>query len=69
MDIRWTYRQTPKGVLMHWTQDFAMKPDAPVDDAWMTDNINRNSKVQMELIRDKIEQRARARQTVSVSTD
>ncbi|MFE7775095.1 SRPBCC family protein [Streptomyces sp. NPDC057445] len=69
MDIRWTYKQTPKGVRMHWTQDFAMKPDAPVDDDWMTDNINRNSKVQMELIKDKIEQRARSRQAVSVNTD
>ena len=46
---------------MRWTQDFAMKPDAPVDDAWMTDNINRNSVIQMELIRDKIEQRDRER--------
>ncbi|MFD5426132.1 SRPBCC family protein [Streptomyces sp. NPDC127084] len=69
MDIRWTYKETPKGVLMHWTQDFAMKPEAPVDDDWMTDNINRNSKVQMQLIRDKIEQRARERDVVAVTTD
>jgi aromatase len=47
---------------MHWVQDFAMKPEAPVDDAWMTDNINRNSRVQMELIRDRIEKVARDRQ-------
>ncbi len=38
------------------------KPEAPVDDAWMTDNINRNSRVQMELIRDRIEKVARDRQ-------
>ncbi|MCX4510871.1 MULTISPECIES: SRPBCC family protein [Streptomyces] len=69
MDIEWKYTKTPHGVLMHWTQDFAMKPDAPVDDDWMTDNINKNSKVQMELIRDKIEQRARERQAVSVTSD
>ncbi|GAA3624895.1 SRPBCC family protein [Streptomyces fenghuangensis] len=59
MDIRWEYAQTPEGVRMRWTQDFAMKPDAPVDDTWMTRNINRNSRVQMALIRDRIEQRAR----------
>jgi aromatase len=47
---------------MDWVQDFAMKPEAPVDDAWMTDNINRNSRVQMELIRDRIEKVARDRQ-------
>ncbi|MFP8885252.1 SRPBCC family protein [Streptomyces mangrovi] len=59
MDIRWEYTQTSEGVRMRWTQDFAMKPDAPVDDTWMTRNINRNSRVQMALIRDRIEQRAR----------
>jgi aromatase len=59
MDIRWEYAEVPEGTRMHWTQDFAMKPEAPVDDEWMTGNINRNSAIQMELIRDKVEQRAR----------
>ncbi|GHK02829.1 SRPBCC family protein [Streptomyces sp. NPDC003753] len=58
MNIRWQYEEVPEGTRMMWTQDFAMKPDAPVDDAWMTDNINRNSKVQMALIRDRIEKAA-----------
>lgn len=61
MNIRWEYEETPRGTLMRWTQDFEMKPDAPVDDAAMTDRINENSKIQMELIRDRVEQRARAR--------
>ncbi|MET7765452.1 SRPBCC family protein [Streptomyces sp. NPDC005355] len=61
MNIRWEYDEEPEGTRMRWTQDFEMKPDAPVDDAGMTEHINRNSKIQMELIRDKIEQRARAR--------
>ncbi|MGA4539431.1 SRPBCC family protein [Uniformispora flossi] len=59
MHIRWEYHEEPDGIRMHWVQDFAMKPEAPVDDAWMTDNINRNSRVQMEIIRDKIQQRAK----------
>ncbi|GAA3780125.1 SRPBCC family protein [Streptomyces chiangmaiensis] len=59
MNIRWEYEEVPEGTRMMWTQDFEMKPEAPVDDAWMTDNINRNSKVQMALIRDRIEQAAR----------
>ncbi|QNP65885.1 SRPBCC family protein [Streptomyces genisteinicus] len=67
MNIRWTYEETPQGVRMHWTQDFAMKPDAPVDDEWMTENINRNSRVQMGLIKDRIEQRARVRETAPVT--
>ncbi|MFF1921772.1 SRPBCC family protein [Streptomyces sp. NPDC058221] len=67
MDIHWEYSEVPGGTRMHWAQDFAMRPDAPVDDAWMTDNINRNSRVQMELIRDKIEQRDRERRSASVT--
>ncbi|MFE6664788.1 SRPBCC family protein [Streptomyces sp. NPDC057697] len=69
MNIRWEYSEVPGGTRMRWAQDFAMRPDAPVDDAWMTDNINRNSKVQMELIRDKIEQRDRERRTTSVGAN
>ncbi|MCP3768323.1 MULTISPECIES: SRPBCC family protein [Streptomyces] len=69
MDILWEYEQLPGGVRMNWTQDFAMKPDAPVDDAWMTDNINRNSRTQLALIRDRIEQAAgERRQTASVTS-
>ncbi|WP_344320726.1 SRPBCC family protein, partial [Streptomyces macrosporus] len=63
MTIHWTYHPTPHGVRMRWIQDFAMKPDAPVDDAWMTDNINRNSRIQMALIRDRIEHAARTTPT------
>ncbi|AVH55148.1 MULTISPECIES: SRPBCC family protein [Streptomyces] len=66
MNIRWEYKETAQGTEMHWTQDFAMKPDAPVDDAWMTDNINRNSVTQMALIRDRIEQVARDRRSAPV---
>ena len=69
MDIEWEYSESRAGTLMRWTQDFAMKPDAPVDDAWMTDNINKNSKVQMALIRDRIEQAATERRPVPSLTD
>ncbi|MBR7837603.1 SRPBCC family protein [Actinospica durhamensis] len=55
MDINWHYEQVPGGTSMRWVQDFAMKPTAPVDDAKMTAHINHNSRVQMELIRDKVE--------------
>lgn len=55
MDIRWTYTQQPEGVRMRWVQDFAMKPDAPVDDAGMTERLNRNTAVQMQLIKEKVE--------------
>jgi aromatase len=69
MDIRWEYEETPAGTRMHWTQDFAMKPEAPVDDAGMTDRINHNSGIQLALIRDKVEQAARERQPAAVRAD
>ncbi|MCM2417846.1 MULTISPECIES: SRPBCC family protein [unclassified Streptomyces] len=59
MNIRWEYREVPDGTSMRWLQDFAMKPTAPVDDAGMTDHINRNSLIQMERIREQVEQHAR----------
>ncbi|WP_030239742.1 SRPBCC family protein [Streptomyces sp. NRRL S-350] len=58
MDIRWEYAEVPAGTKMRWVQDFAMKPTAPVDDEGMVDHINRNSRIQMQLIREKVEKRA-----------
>ncbi|GHB42238.1 putative polyketide cyclase [Streptomyces viridiviolaceus] len=69
MNIVWEYAETAEGTRMRWIQDFAMKPDAPVDDAWMTDNINRNSRTQMALIRDRIEQAAGERRTAAALAD
>ncbi|WP_046728246.1 SRPBCC family protein [Streptomyces humi] len=69
MNIHWRYEEVPAGTRMVWTQDFAMKPEAPVDDEWMTDNINRNSKVQMALIRDRIEKAATGRRPDAALAD
>ncbi|WP_042371790.1 SRPBCC family protein [Streptacidiphilus neutrinimicus] len=57
MDIRWEYREAEDGagVVMRWIQDFHMKPAAPVDDAGMTAHLNRNTAVQMKLIKEKVE--------------
>ncbi len=60
MNIRWEYAQQADGVLMRWVQDFAMKPQAPLDDAGMTERLNRNTAVQMRLIKAKVEAAARA---------
>jgi aromatase len=60
MNIEWTYAAEDGGTRMRWVQDFAMRPDAPLDDAAMTDRINANTKVQMAVIREKIESSARA---------
>ena len=59
MNIEWRYSEVEGGTLMHWTQDFHMKPDAPVDDEGMTNRINANTKVQMGIIKEKVEQRSK----------
>ena len=55
MQIRWTYDEVDDGVLMRWVQEFEMRPDAPVDDAAMADNINTNSPLQLAAIKAKLE--------------
>jgi aromatase len=55
MDIRWSYTPEGSGTRMRWVQDFRMRPEAPVDTATMTERIDANSKVQMAVIRDKVE--------------
>jgi aromatase len=57
MHILWTYEPVAGGTRMRWVQDFAMRPDAPLDDEAMTRRINENSKIQMAIIKDKVEQR------------
>lgn len=65
MNINWAYAQTAAGVEMRWTQDFHMKPSAPVDDAGMTERINRNTPVQMSRIKGLVEAEAARRAAVS----
>ncbi len=59
MNIQWFYEPVEDGTRMRWIQDFQMKPQAPVDDAWMEANINKNTPIQMGVIKEKIEQQAR----------
>jgi aromatase len=61
MKIFWEYAEEPGGgVRMSWVQDFHMKPQAPATDEAMTDHLNRNTKIQMALIKEKVEAAARA---------
>ncbi|MFB8241720.1 SRPBCC family protein [Kitasatospora purpeofusca] len=61
MTLLWTYREVPGGVELRWRQEFAMKPDAPLDTPAMTARISANSTFQLELIRGRVEERARRR--------
>ncbi|GAB3433906.1 cupin domain-containing protein [Actinophytocola sediminis] len=71
MILEWFYEEVEGGVILRWVQDFHMKDTAPVDDEWMVNNINKNSKVQQQVIKDKIEKiyhsrRATDQRTVSL---
>jgi aromatase len=55
MNIWWYYEEVPGGTKMRWVQEFHMKPEAPVNDDWMENNINTNTKTQMSIIKDRVE--------------
>ncbi|MFY1699370.1 MULTISPECIES: SRPBCC family protein [unclassified Solwaraspora] len=55
MRLRWEYRQVGDEVELRWQQEFQMRPDAPVDDAAMTERINRNSPIQLARIKQILE--------------
>jgi aromatase len=60
MNIYWEYTEEPGGgVRMRWVQDFHMKPQAPATDDAMTEHLNINTKVQMALIKERVEAAAR----------
>ena len=61
MEIRWSYAPEGDGTRMRWVQDFRMRPEAPIDTEAMTRRIDANSKVQMAVIRDKVEAAAPGR--------
>jgi heme-degrading monooxygenase HmoA/ribosome-associated toxin RatA of RatAB toxin-antitoxin module len=59
MNIRWEYTPEPGGVRMRWTQDFTMKPSAPVDDSGAEDHLNRQTAKEMARIKQLVEEAAR----------
>ena len=56
MNIFWRYEEQPGGTRMTWIQDFTMRPNAPVNDAQMTQRLNDNTKIQMDIIRARVEE-------------
>jgi aromatase len=58
MNIEWYFEEVEGGTEMRWVQDFAMKPEAPADDAQAEDYMNKNTKEQMSVIKERLEQAA-----------
>ena len=58
MTIEWEFEEVDGGTKMRWVQDFSMKPEAPADDAQAEDYMNRNTKEQMSVIKERLEKAA-----------
>ncbi len=61
MNIEWFFDEADGGTVMRWVQDFSMKPEAPADDEQATDYLNKNTKEQMQTIKERLEEEARSR--------
>lgn len=61
MALFWEYTEVDGGVRMRWVQDFEMKPVAPINDEQMTQRLNTNTAIQMQLIKEKVEAAAAQR--------
>jgi aromatase len=60
MNIEWYFEEADGGTRMRWVQDFSMKPDAPADDEHAEQYMNKNTKEQMRVIKERLEAAASA---------
>jgi len=55
MNIEWHFEAADGGTKMRWVQDFSMKPEAPSDDEQAQEYINRNTREQMRVLKERLE--------------
>ncbi len=55
MNIEWYFEAADSGTKMRWVQDFSMKPEAPSDDEQAQEYINRNTREQMRVLKERLE--------------
>jgi aromatase len=58
MEIEWFFEEADEGTRMRWVQDFSMKPEAPANDEQAQEYMNRNTRTQMDLIKQRLEEQA-----------
>jgi len=58
MNIEWYFEPVDGGTQMRWVQDFTMKPTAPNDDKGAEEYLNKNTRTQMALIKERLEKEA-----------
>jgi aromatase len=60
MNIEWSFEEVDGGTRMRWVQDFSMKPEAPADDEQAEQYMNKNTKEQMSVIKERLEEQTGA---------
>ena len=55
MNIEWYFQPKDGGTEMRWVQEFSMKPTAPANDEQATEYLNKNTKEQMGVIKERLE--------------
>jgi aromatase len=58
MNIEWYFEEADGGTRMRWVQDFSMKPEAPANDEQAEQYMNKNTKEQMRVIKERLESQA-----------
>jgi aromatase len=58
MNIEWYFEDADGGTRMRWVQDFSMKPSAPANDEQAEEYMNKNTKEQMRVIKERLEAQA-----------
>lgn len=58
MNIEWYFEDADGGTRMRWVQDFSMKPEAPANDEQAQEYMNKNTKEQMQVIKERLESQA-----------
>lgn len=58
MEIDWSFTPVEGGTEMRWVQRFSMKPTAPAGDEQAQEYLNRNTRKQMAIIKERLERAA-----------
>ncbi len=58
MSIEWYFEEIDGGTRMRWVQDFSMKPEAPANDEQAEGYMNKNTQVQMGVVKERLEARS-----------
>ena len=55
MNIEWYFEAKDGGTEMRWVQEFSMKPEAPATNEQAEEYLNKNTKEQMRVIKERLE--------------